>query len=61
MKGKKCPLTKRRCPDDERCRWWDWEIRDCAVMVIMDGVLDLTYPLDEIPHKRIEVIEDDKS
>ena len=42
----KCPARHfRKCRDN--CAWWDWEIRDCAVTVISDGILDICKLLEE--------------
>lgn len=46
MMKRKCPITGHRCPDNEKCALWDWEIRDCAIRITADGILDLCDILD---------------
>ena len=49
IKRGKCPLRRfRKCPEShEKCAWWDWETKDCAITVISDGILDITDILKE--------------
>jgi len=40
---RKCPMRHfRKCPENrDKCAWWDWETKDCAITVISDGILDI--------------------